>query len=47
MKTHVSLIQFCSTYLGDCYGPDWKFGGVKKWREMVKKMFENVDIEEF
>ena len=21
---------FCSTYLGGCYGPGWKFGGVKK-----------------
>ena len=47
MKTHANLIQFCSTYLGGCYGPDWKFGGVKKRCEMVQKRCENVDIEEF
>ena len=35
------------TYLGGCYGPDWKFGGVKKRCEMVQKRCEDVDAEEF
>ena len=47
MKTHANLIQFCSTYSGGCYGPDWEFGGVKKRCEMIQKRCENVDKEEF
>ena len=47
MKTHANLIQFCSTYLGGCYDPDWKFGGVKKRCEMAQKRCKMVDIEEF
>ena len=44
IKTHANLIWFCSTYLSGCYGPDWKFGGVKKsvkWSEKgVKTLME-------
>ena len=47
MKTHANFIKFCSTYIGGCYGPDCKFGGMKKRCEMVQKRCENVDIEEF
>ena len=47
MKTHANFIKFCSTYIGGCYGPDWKFGGMKKRCEMVPKRCENVDREEF
>ena len=47
MKTHANFIKFCSTYIGGCYGPDWKFGGMKKRCEMVQKRCENIDIEEF
>ena len=37
MKTHANLTQFCSIYLGVFYGPDWKFGGVKKGVKWSKK----------
>ena len=47
MKTHANFIYCSSTYLDGCYGPDWKYGGVKKRCEMVQKRCENVDIEEF
>ena len=40
MKTHANLICSCSIYLGSCYGPDYKFRGVKKRCEIA-------DIEEF
>ena len=46
MKTHANLILFCSTYLGGCYGADWKSGCEKKmWNG--PKGCENIDIEEF
>ena len=37
MKTHANFIKFCSTYIGGCYGPDWKFGGMKKGVKWSKK----------
>ena len=39
-----NLIYSCSTQLGSFYGPDWKFGGVKKRCENGCKI---VDREEF
>ena len=44
MKTHANLI---CTYLNGCYGPAWKFGGVKKRCENAQKRCEMVDIKEF
>ena len=43
----MQTLYICSTYLGGCYSPDWKFGGVKKRCEMVQKRCENVDRKEF
>ena len=37
MKTHANFKKFCSTYIGGCYGPDWKYGGVKKGVKWSKK----------
>ena len=37
MKTHANLILLSSTYLGGCYGTDWKSESVKRRCEMVQK----------
>ena len=40
-------LLYTSSWLGDLYGPDRKFRGVKKRCEKAQKRCEIVDIEEF
>ena len=43
MKIHANIKCSCSTYLGGCYGLDWKFDGVKK--KVTTKRYDIVYIE--
>ena len=45
MKTYANFLHSSSTYSDGCYGPDWKFRGVKKRCEFTTKQYKIVCIE--